>query len=49
MKPRFHEEDDLEFNPDDFDTTPAANFDFADEFEPIEKEPPEVYCNIQRY
>ena len=41
MKPRFHEEDDLEFNPDDFDTTPAANFDFADEFEPIEKEEPE--------
>jgi hypothetical protein len=41
MKPRFHEEDDLEFNPDDFDTIPAANFDFADEFEPIEKEEPE--------
>ena len=41
MKPRFHEEDEMEFNPDDFDATPAANFDFADEFEPIEKEEPE--------
>lgn len=38
MKPRFHEEDELEFNPDDFDSTPASKFDFEDEFEPAEKE-----------
>lgn len=38
MKPRFREEDEMEFNPDDFDTTPASKFDFEDEFEPAEKE-----------
>jgi len=38
MKPRFRKEDDLEFNPDDFDSIPASKFDFEDEFEPKEKE-----------
>ena len=41
MKPRFHEEDDLDFNPDDFDATPASKFDFEDEFEPAHEEEPE--------
>jgi len=40
MKPRFHDEDEMEFNPDDFDTTPASKFDFEDEFEPVEKDEP---------
>ena len=40
MKPRFREEDEMEFNPDDFDATPASKFDFEDEFEPVEKEEP---------
>lgn len=40
MKPRFHDEDEMEFNPDDFDTTPASKFDFDDEFEPVEKDEP---------
>jgi hypothetical protein len=40
MKPRFHEEDDLDFNPDDFDTTPISKFDFEDEFEPAETPEP---------
>ena len=41
MKPRFHEEDDMDFNPDDFDATPASKFDFEDEFEPAHEEEPE--------
>ena len=41
MKPRFHEEDELDFNPDDFDATPASKFDFEDEFEPAHEEEPE--------
>lgn len=40
MKPRFHEEDEMEFNPDDFDATPMSNFDFEDEFAPAEKPEP---------
>jgi len=40
MKPRFHDEDEMEFNPDDFDATPASKFDFEDEFEPVEKDEP---------
>ena len=40
MKPRFHEEDEMEFNPDDFDATPASKFDFEDDFEPVEKDEP---------
>jgi len=38
MKPRFHDEDEMEFNPDEFDATPASKFDFGGDFEPIEKE-----------
>jgi hypothetical protein len=41
MKPRFHEEDDTDFNPDDFDTTPISKFDFEDEFEPVNTIEPE--------
>ena len=41
MKPRFHEEDEMDFNPDDFDTTPISKFDFEDEFEPINKIEPD--------
>lgn len=40
MKPRFHAEDEMEFNPNDFDTVPASKFDFEDEFQPAEKEEP---------
>jgi hypothetical protein len=40
MKPRFHDEDEMEFNPDDFDATPASKFDFEDEFEPAKEEEP---------